>query len=126
MWLRKRGKTAKGKIILIDDKELYGHTEIAYWRKSYELHEKFLSYAINLIKVENTEANRKKIAKTLLDLNCRYIPLEKEDLQQIQEWCEKKIESEDYGDGFNAEQDLEVCVKAIKKALKEMLVSFVF
>lgn len=77
MWLHKRGKTAKGKIIMEIESD-YGRTsiELGYWRKDYDLHEKFLSYA-------SLELEK--------DLNCQAIILSKEDLIEILEWVKKYL-----------------------------------
>ena len=127
-YLFKRGKTAKGKIMTaMEEKERHGVVELAYWRKSYALHEKFLSYAINLIKEKQKEIKTKKqaekLAKTLLNLNCQYIPLEKEDLQQILIWVKEMLSENDKEDGDKLDdyqtEDFNFAQRVIEKALKE-------
>ena len=122
MSLFKEGKTPQGKIALaLDSKSNKQHNiELAYWRKSYDLHDKFLSYAVSsiAIKVAKGKYANKEVAKAM-DLNCKKISLTKEDLIEIKSWCAWKIQEEDYDDNDYYRQDYELAIETIEKALKE-------
>ena len=104
-YLQRRPTNKKMKILCkIQGKE---NEELAYWRKSYMLHEKFLSY--------DKDGGG--------DLNCKPIPITQDELAEILDWIECCLRDEEGSytedDGYNVEADLKLAKKTIKKALKE-------
>ena len=103
-YLFKRGITAKGKILIGLEKESHKrHIEVGYWRKSWILHEQFMSYDVS----------------GDVDLNCKDIPLSKKDLKDMLDWIFKRLKlpfktHEEYD-----KEDLINANEIITKLLKE-------